>query len=250
MLQPSMLVKQAEKFVRSNSPAILAGLGITGVVTTGYLAHQAGYTTAYEIMYYEIEGGKEPTKKEMWKRRAQANWKSYIPVALTGAITIGCIIGATRIGNRRTATLAAAYSLSERAFSEYKEKVVEKLGERKEQSIRDELAQEKVAGTAPSREVVLVGGGTVLCCELHTGRYFLSDHQTIKKAVNDINFRVLNHEYATLTDFYHLIGLPATSSSSDFGWTSDKQMEISISSVFAEDTRPCLAFEYNYVKAL
>lgn len=242
MLQPSMLVKQAEKFVRSNSPAILAGLGITGVVTTGYLAHQAGMRTAHGL-----------SEEDPWmsnKEKVQIVWRHYIPVTITGVVTIGCIIGATRIGNRRTATLAAAYSLSERAFSEYKEKVVEKLGERKEQSIRDELAQEKVAGTAPSREVVLVGGGTVLCCELHTGRYFLSDHQTIKKAVNDINFRVLNHEYATLTDFYHLIGLPATSSSSDFGWTSDKQMEISISSVFAEDTRPCLAFEYNYVKAL
>lgn len=237
------LVKSGEALVRRNSTTIMAGLGVSGVVTTAYLAHQVGYEMGHNDA--TEDGDLDPIKL-----RIKFNWKRYIPVTISGVVAIGCIVSATKIGNRRTATLAAAYSLSERAFSEYKEKVVEKLGERKEQSIRDELAQEKVAGTAPSREVVLVGGGTVLCCELHTGRYFLSDHQTIKKAVNDINFRVLNHEYATLTDFYHLIGLPATSSSSDFGWTSDKQMEISISSVFAEDTRPCLAFEYNYVKAL
>jgi hypothetical protein len=51
--------------------------------------------------------------------------------------------------------------------------------------------------------------------------------------------------YASLSDFYHLIGLPSTSFSDEVGWTSDKLLELEISTVLSEDERPCLSIGFN-----
>lgn len=234
------LIKAAEHHLRSNSPAYLAGLGISGLVGTAVLSYRAGEEVGYDHGIAHLP----------FHVRFQAKWKKFVPPTIVGVGTIACIVGATKIGYRRTAALAAAYSLSERAFSEYKEKVVEKFGERKEQSIRDDLAQDKVRSTAPTREIVLYGAGNVLCCELHTGRYFLGDMDALKKAQNEINAKLLRDDYAYLADFYHMIGVAQTSGAYDIGWKSDRLLDLEFSTVLADETRPCLAFGYNYLQML
>jgi len=245
------LPSQVEHFIRHNSTAILAGIGATGVVTTGYLSWKVGYRVGFdEGINDESSLISEAPFKVRFKRGFDLHWKHHIPPVLVGGVAIGCIIAGTRVGNRRTAAMAAAYSISERAFTEYKDKVVEKLGERKDQSVRDDIAQDKVTKAAISRDTVLYGSGTVLCYELHTGRPFLSDMETLKKAQNEVNARLLKHDYAYLSDFYQLIGLGHTSSADNFGWMSDRQMELEFSTTLADESRPCLAFEYNYLKML
>lgn len=236
------LIKTVQHHVRSNSPAYLAGLAISGVVGTAYLAGKAGFRTARRLS--------EEAPDSSIQEKAKMTWTFYIPAALVGVGTVACVVGATKIGYRRTAALTAAYSLSERAFSEYKEAVVEKLGERKEQTIRDGLAQDKVKATAPSREIVLYGAGSVLCCELHTGRFFLCDMDVLKKSQNEINAKLIRDDYAYLADFHHMIGITQTQGAYDFGWKSDKLLELEFSTVLADETRPCLAFGYNYLKML
>jgi hypothetical protein len=241
------VVGRVEKVLRTNSPAILTALGVSGTITTAYLAGKASFRAAEAIQKEALVITNEPKNR---KKDIKLVWKSYIPTAVSGAVTITCIICATRIGMKRTAAITAAYSLSEKAFSEYRDKVIDKVGERKEQQVRDDIAQDKVRANAPSREVVLSGSGHILCCELYTGRYFNSDMESLRKAQNDLNARLVNHVYATLDDFYYMIGLPQTSSSGNIGWNSDKLMELRFSTVLTDDGRPCLAFEYNYTKPL
>lgn len=249
-MNPKALIKAAEHFVRANSPAILTGLGVAGTVTTGYLAHQAGYKTGQK-------DARDDGQMDPWKLRVKFNWKTYIPPIATGAVTIGCIVFATRIGNRRTAAMTAAYSLSEKAFSEYKEKVAEKIGEKKEQGIRDEIAQEKVGGNAPAREMVILGTGNHLCCELRTGRYFLSDMESLRRAQNEVNDRLIKHRYVTLAEFYRLLNVYIPNEAANWGWDYDSGdtpekslMELKFSTVLADESRPCLAFDFNYLDAL
>jgi hypothetical protein len=64
------------------------------------------------------------------KEKAKVVWKLYIPAGLSGAITVGCIISATRINSKRAAAAYSSLSVSEKAFDEYREKVVERLGGR------------------------------------------------------------------------------------------------------------------------
>lgn len=247
MLSPHVLVRHASHFVRSNSPSILAGLGASGVVATAYLAWNAGYQIAND----EIERPPAIKFSVRSKERIQRYWRVYIPPVVTGTVTIACIFSATRTANKRTAAMTAAYSLSERALVEYKEKVIEKLGERKDQSIRDDLAQDKVSKTAPGRDVMLVGSGTVMCCELHTGRYFLADMETLRRAEVEINDRLIRCDYASLAEFHTQIGVSPTQNAGDFGWTHDRGLlKLEFSTVLSEQERPCIAFGYNYLQAL
>ncbi len=239
------------KTLKSNSPEILTALGVSGLVTTTYLTGKAAFKASSVIDAKESIEGTHSERKERVKARAKLTWKLYIPAGISGAFAIGCIVGASKANGSRTAAAVTAYSLTERAFSEYKEKVVEQIGKGKEQTIRDELAQERVAKKpSGSQEVLVVGTGHVLCCELFTHRYFRSDMEALRKAQNDINSHVVNDVYVTIEEFYDLVGLPNTSNSSNFGWDSDKLMELQFSTVLAEGGEPCLAFDYNYTKPL
>src|SRR5688572_22273069 len=245
-MNPRALIKAAEQVIRQNSPAILAGLGATGTVVTGYLGYKAGRRSMRDEYIKGTPNG--------FKNRIRQDWKTYIPPVVAGTVSIGCIIGGTRIGMRRTAAITAAYSLSEKAFEEYRTKVTEKMGERKEQNVRDEIAQERVSNGAPSRDIILMGGGDVLCCDLRTDRYFLSSVERLKKAQNDVNFRVLQDGYAYLSDFYSMIDvyLPKESTSGyHMGWSKEKgSMELKFSTILADDTRPCVTINYNLLEPL
>ncbi len=246
------LIRQTEKILNQHSPNILTAIGVSGTVTTAYLAGKASYASALVILGHENAGHYEYGERvglEMTAReKVELVWKLYIPATLSGTATVICIVGANRVGSRRTAALTAAYSLSERAFVEYRDKVVEVIGEKKEKTVRDELVKDKIRDNPPSKEILISGPGNVLCCELYTGRYFSSDMETLRRSQNDINAKLLAHEYASLSDFYYMIGLPYTSTSDNSGWSSDKQLELSFTTVMAEDGRPCLAFDYNYIQ--
>lgn len=249
----SHILNRAVKTVKSNSPEILTALSVTGVVTTAYLTAQATFKAAKLIetdKSYTWDPQHPGDRKEQLKHDAKLVWRFYVPAGISGAVTIGCIIASKHSSGRRTSAAVAAYSLGERAFSEYREKVVEQIGEAKEQKIRDEIAQSKVDQNPPSSELVIVGTGHVLCCELYTGRYFRSDMETLRRAQNDINARNMREHYVSLNEFYDLVGLSSTSKSDIMGWNFERNLELRFSTCLAPDGEPCLAFEYNYVKML
>lgn len=239
----SVLFDKALSTAKSNSPEILVALGIGGVVATAVLSVKAGMKAKAHLE-------SEPpymTKKEI----AKETWRYYIPPALAGATTIACIVGSSKLSAKRTAAAVAAYSVTERAFSEYKEKVIEQVGKTKELAVRDGIAQDKVNANPPSKEIVVLDKGEMICLEMHTGRYFKGNMQTLVKAQNEINF-LLNEDVSdvTLDDFYRHIGLNETSHSAYMGWTKDKLLKLQITTALTEDDRPCLAFDYNYIKPL
>jgi hypothetical protein len=242
------LVKQTERLIRSNTPVILTGLGVSGVVTTAYLSWRAGYNTANDCVLYPEDWG----RKARIKHNIKTHWRRHIPMITTGVVTVGCVVAATHVGLRRTAAMAAAYSVSEKAFTEYRDKVEEKYGKNKEQQVRDEVAQDKVTQNPLGPSVVLVGGGTTLFYEYLTGRYFLSDMETIKRAENEINRRVFTCEYATLAEFHTLIGQPPTQGAMDMGWhRRDKLMEVDIHATLTEDqNKAAIVIQYNYLDPL
>lgn len=240
MISLSDAARRAGKLIADNSPVLLTAVGVTGVITTAYLTGKATFKAA-EILG-ENESYSEPLTP---KEKVSLTWKCYIPAMGTMAATIFVVIAANRVGSRRAAALAAAYSLSEKAFEEYRSKAVDRLGGKKEQELRDELAQDRVnRSPKESREVVMVGPGSVLCYDEFTGRYFLSDMETIRKAVNDVNEQVINDSYASLSEFYHKIGLTQTSFSEDVGWNLDKLLEVKYTSVLTDTGKPCLAIDF------
>lgn len=237
---PLINLPKLEKAIFDNSPLILTAIGVTGTITTALLTAKGTFKAAEILQQDALED--EPVENVV-----KLIWKCYIPAVGTGLITITCIIAANRIGTRRAAALAAAYSMSEKMFSEYKDKVVEKFGDKAEISVRDEIAQERVSKNPVSRnEIIMTNGGVVLCYDSITGRYFESSIEFLRKAQNDINERILNNMYASLHEFYEIIGLAPTEWSSEVGWNTNTMFELSFSTTLADNNKPCISVDYRF----
>jgi hypothetical protein len=242
----SGVLRRGSSFITDNSPALLTGIGVAGVVTTVFLTAKASFRAAQILRDVETKKIEETGELLEPKEMLELTWKVYIPPATAAVMTVAAIIFASRIGARRAAAMTAAYALSEKLFDEYRDKIVEKMGEKKEEAARDELAQERVTANPPNDDIVsMVTGISVLCMDAYTGRYFISDMETIKAAVNEINYRILNGEmYISLTEFYESIGLDATSMSGDVGWNVDKLLDVKFSSTLTPKNHPCLVMDF------
>jgi hypothetical protein len=229
------------KLIADNSPAILTAVGAVGVVSTAFLTGKATFKAADIIRREQQEFTLDA------KDKVELVWKEYIPAVATGAVSVAAIVFANRVGSRRAAAVATAYTLTEKAYAEYRQKIVEKIGGKKEEEYRAEIAQERVNDNPVSQSVVIIGGGTVLCYEPFTGRYFMSSVEDLKKAQNDTNYQILHDGYASLGDFYDRVGLPKTGVSDEIGWNAEnRQLELRFAAVMSDDQRPCISVEFNH----
>lgn len=229
--------------LNNHAPAILTGLGVAGSIGSVVLAVQATPKALKDIWNHESETGEETT----WQQKIQLTWKHYVPTALALATTTGSIIGAQGLNYRRQAALMSVYALTETAYREYREKVTEQIGEKEEGKIRDEIAKDRMeSNPARPTEIIMTGSGDHLCYDSLTGRYFRSDIETIRKAVNDINSKCLSETYASQNDFYQRIGLDPVAFGEENGWRFDHLMEVHFSSHLSETTgSPALSLDYS-----
>lgn len=239
-------IKDAQVMASKHSPEILVGIGIAGWVTTTVLAVKATPKVLKLIEEKKEEEGKDKlTPIETIK----TVWKPCVPVVVTGVAATTCLIRGNSISLRRNAALATAYKISETALTEYKEKVVETIGEKKEQVIKDKIAKKKVEDNpvpTASNSVIITGKGDTLCLDAVFGQYFHSDIESIRKALNDINYRLISEEYVSVNDFYDELGIPHIEIGDRVGWNigRDGQVDISFSSQIASNGQPCLVIQY------
>jgi len=236
--------------LKTHSPLIFTAVAGAGTLATAYLAGKASFKAAKVIQAYEEQEPELINRKERFKVRTKLVWRLYIPTGISAISTIGCIVGANRVGYKKTLAAQTAFALSQQKYTEYRDKVVEELGSRKDQAIRDKIAEDKVAANPPAPGVFVTGPGRVLCCELYTGRYFVSDMESLRRAVNALNASMLQQDYASLEDLYYLLELRHTSNSSRMGWRSDKLLEFEFTTVMSPEDVPCIAFDYNYIMPL
>lgn len=238
------LMSNTRQFVSKRSPEILTGIGIAGMITTTVLAVRATPKVLQLI---------EEKKNEDWVDElsplevVKTAWKPYVPAAVTGVASVACLIGASSVNAKRNAALATAYKLSETALSEYREKVIETIGEKKEKTVRDKVAEERVKKNPVSKsEVIVTNNGTTLCFDPISARYFKSSIDKIKRAENELNKQMLHDisGYVSLNDFYDELGLDHTSVGDDLGWNVDRLIDISFSSQLNDNGEPSVVLDY------
>lgn len=255
------LLNTAKHVMKKRSPEILTGIGIAGMISTVVLAVKAT-PKAMELIeeekkFKEKEAHEGDIFTEEDERNAfnltpietvKAAWKPYIPAAITGIASVACLIGANSVHVRRNAALATAYQLSTTALSDYREKVVETIGEKKENNIRDKVAKKQVEEhQVADTQIIMTGKGNTLCYDSHSDRYFRSDIDKIKNAVLTLNERMINGNemYISLNDFYDEIGLKHTEVGNSIGWRIDKgKIDVRYSAQITEDNEPCIVIDH------
>ena len=235
--------KSVRLFTSKHTPEILTGIGIAGMVTTTVLAVKG---TPKALKLIEMKKEEEGIDKLTALETVKTTWKCYIPAAVIGTASIACLVGASSVSMRRNAALATAYKLSETALTEYREKVVETIGEKKEQVIQEQVDKERLEKNPVSKnEVIITEKGNTLCYDYQSGRYFKSDIEKIKKAINEINRQMLLYDYVSLNEFYDELGLERTPMGDDLGWRVDRgYIEPRFSSHIADDGTPCIVLNY------
>ncbi len=238
------ITKDVRKFASKRSPEILTGIGIAGMITTTVLAVRAT-PKALELI--------EEKKKEEWVDElsplevVKVAWKPYIPAMVTCVVSTTCLVGASSVHTKRNAALATAYKLSETALSEYREKVVETIGEKKERIVRDKVAEERVKKNPVSKnEVIVTGNGKTLCFDPISGRYFMCSIETIKRAENNLNKQML-HDISgsvSLNEFYDELGLDHVSVGEDLGWNTDQLIDVDFNSQLNDNGEPSVVLDY------
>ena len=249
----SVIFKRVQAFVTENASSILTSAGVAGTVTTAVLTGRASFKASRIIHQEALQ--RTPSDSESVgndfvglpdltrKEKFGLVWIEFIPPVGVGTVTVASIIYANRISAKQAAAMAAAYTLSEKTFGDYKEKVVEKLGINKETDIRDQIAKERINENPPGN-LIIVGDGDVLCYDVLTGRYFKSSVEKLKKAENEVNADIVTGDGASLSRFYDEIGLPQTPYSDTVGWNLDNRCELQLSTIMTDDDRPCISVDF------
>ena len=243
------LFKGFKMAVSKHSPEILTGLGIAGMITSSVLAVKATPKALELVKERKEELDYEETDKLPVSETVKAAWKCYIPAVVTGATSIVCLIGASSVNLRRNAALTAAYNLSATALAEYKDKVIETVGEKKEREIRDKVAEERINKNPANQSAIIVtGNGNTRCFDTITKRRFVSDIETMNKIVNELNKRMINGEdYISLNEFYYEIGLDSCLVGDELGWNvRENLIELDYSAQIDTDGVPCIVVDYMY----
>lgn len=238
------IAKDIRKFASKRSPEILTGIGIAGMITTTILAVRA---TPKALELIEEKKEEESIDELSSFEVVKVAWKPYIPAMVTCVASTACLIGASSVNTKRNAALATAYKLSETALSEYRDKVVETIGEKKERIVRDKVAEERVKKNPVSKnEVIITGNGKTLCFDPISGRYFMCSIETIKKAENTLNKQMLHDisGYVSLNEFYDELGLDHTSVGNDLGWNTNQLIDIDFSSQLNDNGEPSVVLDY------
>ena len=254
-------IEKGINWTKRHSPQILTTLGV-GCFTVGAVLIVPETIKALDLIEEEKQNRLEdwPSKtitdeqeKELLTFKpidyVKTCWKVYSPSALLMFLGGVCVINANRINVKRTTALAGAYTMSEIALREFKNKAVEVVGEKKVEEIKEEVAKEAIAKNPPkSEQVFITNKGDILCCDSLSMRYFKFDVDDLKKVENQINLKLRNDGDVSLNTLYDYLGLEHTELGDELGWNinDDPQyLEIGMMPELTPDNQPCVYITFN-----
>ena len=198
----------------------------------------------------------DPNDKKMMR---MVRWETFrgmvqivsVPVML-GGMSTACCIGSHAVSSRKIATLSAAYTLTNTALREHKDKVREVLGEAKAQQVREAISKdhlEKSKTPVDEKDIQITGLGNVLCYDEYTDRYFYASAEAIGNAIVKISHQLISDMWMSLNDFYRELNLRPCKMGEDLGWSIDStdrgRIPVYYTAVLTEGNRPCLCVQFD-----
>lgn len=129
------LTKTCARFLRKNAGTLLAIGASMGVVLT---AIETGKATIKAEKLMELN---KDIPEYDTRQKVLDCWHFYIPAAMVGAGTIGCIVGANMLSRKEIARLSAAYMALGKTYQEYRRQVAERIGREEEQQLHASVAE-------------------------------------------------------------------------------------------------------------
>lgn len=218
-------LKKIWRFLDLHSTSILTGVGIAGMVTAIPVAikcKQKADRLYIQLQTEKTAAGEDPklTKGE----KIKIFGKSYWLVGTIVAISAGCIILSDVKMHGKVNGLKALLVASQDMNENLKAALKEQMEEKEAKSTIDHAEQKYIEQTLEKHKdqpiEISKGGGTQLCCDMWSGRFFYGDAESIRRAFNDLNEQRLNDCFsqATYNDLYFYLGIEPNEIGGEFGW--------------------------------
>lgn len=217
--------------LKRNSPTLVAILASAGVVGTAVLAVKATPKATAKVRADSRKRHDGDPDAATTPEKIKSAWTCYIPAAAMGTATILCIFGANALNRRQQASLASAYTLMERQYRNYRNKVKEICGQETHERIMRELAVEKV-----DDDHIITAQGGFYCSDLDfegaiedkrlfydrfSERYFESTIGKVLQAEYHINRNLVLGGDVCLNEFYEFLGIDGIPGGDGIGWFID-----------------------------
>lgn len=229
---------------QKNSPTILFGAGVVGVIGSAVLACKATLkveevlaeaedklNTVKTIQHKDYsEEDRQKDKLLIYVQTAVRLTKLYAPAIIVGSLSIVSLASSHKILKQRNAAITAAYVVMEQAFEEYRQRVREELGDERDQHFRygSETRQVVTEGkNGPEVEDMI----TVETKKVPGGySRFFDEYSTLWDPRAEINLLTLRAQQLYLNDLlqarghvflnevYDKLGLDRTSAGQAVGW--------------------------------
>lgn len=228
------IIQKAGRALKKATPTILTCIGGIGVVATTVLAVKAT-PKAIDLIQEDSRKNHDgdpnaATKTEVVK----SCWKCYIPAAATGVTTVACILGANILNRRQQASLASAYAVVSRSYTNYKQSVKDLYGKEAHKKVLQHMDIKKAEPSRISAPSLL----TDACLDFEDAkeeerlfydpfsqRYFTSTIGQILQAEYHLNRNfALEGGCIGVNDFYRFLGIEPVERFKDFGWWVDDDL--------------------------
>jgi hypothetical protein len=244
---PAVIGRQIARstlIAQKNSPGILFGAGVVGMVGSTVLACRATLKveavldeakekidmTNSAILDHPEKYNDSDRRRDVTVIRVQTGvklLKLYAPAIIVGGVGIACLTRSHSILNKRNAALTAAYGALEKGFNEYRARVVDKYGEEQDRDfrygtrevlVRDETGEEMTVTRVqvddkPSIYARFFDDGSASWNPV--AEYNLLFLQCQQNYANDM-LKARGH--VLLNDVYRSLGLPDTKAGCVVGW--------------------------------
>lgn len=241
----SVKVGRALLHTQKNSPALMFGAGIVGIVGTVVLASRAtlklegrlesAQSDLADVNSLKHSGYSDKDRNQdkaiIYSKLVMDVAKGYGPAFILGTVSIASLTGSHVVLTRRNAGAVAAYKAVDKAFSEYRERVLKDVGPEKEREYAFEMeACEIDSDDGKSKrktdDVVRVSGRSKY------SRFFEQSNQNwspqpeynmlfLRCQQNYANDRFHAKGHLMLNDVYDLLGMERTKEGCVVGWVLD-----------------------------
>ncbi len=235
--------------LRKNAPTIMIVTGVAGAVGSTVMACKATINVQEDIestnsKIEHVKGLSLPEcemKKEvshLYLKLGTKLAKAYAPAVALGVTSYGLIAGSHGVMLKRNASLVAAYNVVDKAYSEYRKRVVDEIGEDKERAIRYNLSTEKITETEVDpdtgknkkvkKDILIAGDDTLK----QFSQYAVVFDNTCEEWTNDAEYNkslllarqgvanqmLHSRGHVFLNEIYDMIGAPRTKAGQIVGW--------------------------------
>lgn len=233
---------------KKHAPTILVAAGTIGVVTSVVLACRATLKLEKVLnegeqqieRYRETRDDKSISDQELDRLIALSRIRMvgriarlYAPTGIVLVASVAALIGSHMILRGRYITAVTAYAGLDKAYSNYRGRVIEEFGEEKDREFRQGIRNEELTETMADGKTKKTTVKTLATGEGNPYSFFFGEHSTIWEKTPAANFltvssiqqlanlRLQTEGYLFLNDVLDMFGLPKTRVGAEVGWVLD-----------------------------